>query len=294
MSIKPLIFSIVLILFSFCLGEQKHLKVMTFNIHYGHTFEEKYNIENIALEIKNSKADLICVQEVDVHWASYSLYEDLMKILASITGYHYFYAPIYDKPSQRGEMYPNEQFGVGFLSKYEIVYAKNYQITRWSTQPEDPQPGDPDFPSKKGGFGHIIVNVDGSLINVFNTHLDYRPNPPKGYDVSIRVVQVQDMMKIIEKIKEEGNKYPMIIMGDMNTDTSAKDVFDPMLEKFNDSWGVVHKDDGNKGFTYPCNGPSIRIDYILTSKGDITVETAELIETYVSDHLPVVVDISIE
>lgn len=292
MSFKLIIFS-SLLLFSFCVKVPNSLKVMTFNIHYGHTIEEEYNIENIALEIKNSKAELICVQEVDVHWASHSLYEDTLKILATITGYHYFYAPIYDRPSQRGDLYPNEQFGVGFLSKYKIVSAKNYKITRWSTQPEDPQPGDDDFPPKKGGFGHIIIDVDGYFVNVFNTHLDYRANPPKGYDVSIRVYQVKEMMEIIENVKKE-NGYPMILMGDMNSDTTAKDVFDPMLEKFNDSWNVIHNEDGEKGYTYPCKEPSVRIDYILTSKGDIIIKDAITLETYVSDHLPVVVDISFE
>ena len=260
------------------------LRLMTYNIHYGNNIDNEYNIELIAKVIKESKAELICLQEVDKNWGTRSHYENLIEIISKITGYYYFYAPIYDKPSQRGISYPNEQFGVGFLSKYKIIDSYNYNISRWSTQKDDPQPGDINFPPKKGGFGHILIDVNGKIISVYNTHLDYRPNPPPGYEKSIREIQVKEMLEIINK-----NTFPIILMGDMNTDTSSKEIFEPLFEYFNDGWIMGSKDKGN---SFPSNNPNIRIDYILISK-DVIVKNANLIETTVSDHLPVIIDIEL-
>ena len=260
------------------------LKLMTYNIHYGNNINNEYNIYQISKLIKDSKAELICLQEVDKNWGPRSQYENLIEIISKITGYNYFYAPIYNKKSSRGKSYPNEQFGVGILSKYKIIKSQNYNISRWSTQKEDPQPGDKNFPPKKGGFGNILIDVNGKLISVYDTHLDYRFSPPPGYDKSIREIQVKEMLEIINK-----NSYPVILMGDMNTDTSSKEVFQPLFEYFNDAWSLGSKD---IGFSFPSDNPRVRIDYILVSK-DIKVKNAYLIYSTVSDHLPVVIDVEL-
>jgi len=261
----------------------ENLKVMVYNIHYGNSISNVYDIEEIGKLIKNSKAELICLQEVDVNWSSRSLYENTIEKLSNITGLDYFYAPIYNRASQRGPQYPNEQFGVGFLSKYEIIQEVNYNISRWSTQSEDPQPGDPDFPPKKGGFGHVIINKDGKLLSIYNTHLDYRASPPPGYSKSIRVIQVNEMLEIIDF-----DSYPTILMGDMNSDTSAREVFTPLFNYFNDAWSLGNS---TNGYSFPSDNPDRRIDYILTTR-DIVIKRSYLLNSTASDHLPVIVDLS--
>ena len=258
------------------------LKLMTYNIHFGNSIENKYSIEEIGKVIKNSKADIICLQEVDVNWESRSNYENTIQKLSELTKFYYFFAPIYNKRSNRGKEYPNEKFGVGFLSRYEIISSYNYNLSRWSTQKEDPQPGDAEFPPKKGGFGNILINIKGKIISVYNTHLDYRPNPPPDFYKSIREIQVLEMLEIINF-----ENYPVILMGDMNCDTSAKEVFSPLFNYFNDGWIFGNS---TNGYTFPSNNPNKRIDYILISK-DLDVKNSMLIETQASDHLPVLVDI---
>ena len=272
-----------LLLFQVILSLEK-LKLMTYNIHYGNSVDDKYNIEELGQLIVESKAEVVCLQEVDVNWGERSLYENTIEILSRITGLYYFFAPIYNRTSQRDQKYPNEQFGVGFLSKYPIIFQKNYNISRWSTQSEDPQPGDPGFPPKKGGFGNIIIDVNGKNISIYNTHLDYRATPPPGYSTLIREIQVKEMLDIIDF-----NKYPIILMGDMNTDTSAKEVFTPLLNHFNDAWSLGNT---TEGYSFPSNDPIKRIDYILTSK-DLEIMDSYLIFSLASDHLPVIVDIDI-
>ena len=196
---------------------------------------------------------------------------------------YYIYNPIYDKNSSHGHLFPNEQFGTAILSKYKILESHDYIISRWSSQKGDPQPGDPGFPSQYHGFGHLILDIDGTNFSVYNTHLDYRADPPKGFNETMRAIQVREMLSIINF------KYPTILTGDMNADFSAKDVFEPLLEKFDDAWSIAGE---GSGLTFPCINPYIRIDYILVNKkSSIQVKNAFLIDTQVSDHLPVIADI---
>lgn len=276
------LFILLLFLLSFS-KSSKNVRIMTFNIHFGNTINNEFDILEIAKVIKDSNSDIVCLQEVDNYWSSRSEYESLIKIISIKADLpYYIYNPIYDKPSSRGAEYPNEQFGTAILSRYKIVESHDYILSRWSSQKGDPQPGEPGFPSQYHGFGHVILDIEGKNFSVYNTHLDYRANPPEGYEETMRAIQVREMLKIIDF------KYPTVLTGDMNADFSAKDVFDPLLERFDDSWSIAGE---GSGLSFPCIDPYIRIDYILFNKySHIQVKNAFLIQTQVSDHLPVVVD----
>ena len=264
------------------------VRVMSYNVHFGQSLENVYDLQSIADVITSSGADIVCLQEVDVNWGDRSNYDDTLAILAEMTGMESFYAYIYDKPSSRGEEYPNERFGVAFLSKYPIVSSANHELTRWSTQDGDPQPGDPNFPGTKPGFGEIVVNVNGVYMRVYNTHLDYRADAPEGYPHTIRLDQVNDMLRIMNT-----STYPTILVGDMNADISdptAAEVFNPLMEKFNDSWALAGKGNGN---SFPSDNPDRRIDYILTTPNTIEPVNAFELNTQASDHRPVVADLLI-
>ena len=275
-----------IILFSllFFSTSSKSLRIMTFNIHFGNTINNIYDILNISQVIKNSNSDIVCLQEVDNNWSSRSYYHSLIQIISQQTNLpYYIYNPIYDKNSSHGHLFPNEQFGTAILSKYKILESHDYILSRWSSQKGDPQPGEPGFPSQYHGFGHLILDIDGTNFSVYNTHLDYRADPPKGFNETMRAIQVREMLSIINF------KYPTILTGDMNADFSAKDVFEPLLEKFDDAWSIAGE---GSGLTFPCINPYIRIDYILVNKkSSIQVKNAFLIDTQVSDHLPVIADI---
>ena len=275
------ILSIFLLSFS---KSTKSIRIMTFNIHFGNTINNEYDILNISQVIKDSKSDIVCLQEVDNNWSTRSKYESLISIIAKNANLpHYIYNPIYNKTSSHGHRFPNEQFGTAILSRYKILEFHDYILSRWSSQKGDPQPGDPDFPSQYHGFGHLILDIDGTNFSVYNTHLDYRADPPKGFNETMRAIQVREMLDIINF------KYPTALTGDMNADFSAKDVFDPLLNKFDDAWSIAGE---GEGLSFPCINPYIRIDYILVNRqSSIKVKNAFLIDTQVSDHLPVVADI---
>ena len=263
----------------------KSLRIMTFNIHFGNTINNEFDILNISKVIKDSGSEVVCLQEVDNFWSSRSEYESLISIISKYAGLpFYIYNPIYNKKSSRGDQYPNEQFGTAILSKYKILESHDYIISRWSSQEGDPKPGEPGFPSQYHGFGHVILDINGSNFSVYNTHLDYRANPPEGYNETMRAIQVREMLNIINY------KYPTILTGDMNADLSAKDVFSPLLQYFYDSWSIAGE---GEGLSFPCIDPYIRIDYILFNKNSkIIIKKVYNIQTQASDHLPVVADIN--
>jgi endonuclease/exonuclease/phosphatase family metal-dependent hydrolase len=127
------------------------------------------------------------------------------------------------------------------------------------------------------GFLEATVDVRGTRIRVFNTHLDYRPDP------AVRRQQVTETLAIIGDASA-----PTLLFGDMNAPPSAPEL-QPLFERLRDSWTVS----ANAGFTYPAAAPVRRIDYVLAST-HFRVRTASVPDSQASDHRPVIVDLVVD
>src|SRR5699024_341698 len=86
------------------------LKVSTYNIASGIDVFGNLDINRIAKVIKETGADIIGVQEVDVNWGDRSEYMDQAELLVQALDMYAFFAPIYEEASR--------QFGLLVLSKY--------------------------------------------------------------------------------------------------------------------------------------------------------------------------------
>jgi endonuclease/exonuclease/phosphatase family metal-dependent hydrolase len=126
------------------------------------------------------------------------------------------------------------------------------------------------------GFIEAVVDVRGTRIHVFNTHLDYRPDP------RVRVAQVAAMLRVMPQ-----PSLPHILIGDLNAPPSATEL-QPLFARFRDAW----QDDRDPGLTYPASAPERRIDYVLVSDR-FRIAGARTIATVASDHLAVVADVLI-
>ncbi|MFG6120960.1 endonuclease/exonuclease/phosphatase family protein [Thalassobacillus sp. B23F22_16] len=251
-------------------GEKVDVRVMSYNIAAGAGSDGVYDTERIAQVIKDSGAEVIALQEVDVHWGARSNNDDILADLADRLDMHSFFAPIYDMdPLVEGE--PRRQFGVAILSKYPIIKATNHDITRLSTQNTTPEP------ALAPGFAEAIINVKGALVPFYSTHLDYRGDP------TVRIMQVDDMLNIFDE--QAGEK---VLLGDMNATPEAPEL-SPLFDRFTDAWSAVSDE---LGYTFSALAPSKRIDYIFASES-IEVQDAEVIDTLASDHLPVVADLAL-
>lgn len=166
---------------------------------------------------------------------------------------------------------PLREYGVALLSRYPIVAWANHTITRLSTQTEGARP------APMPGFLEATIDVRGTRIRVFNTHLDYRPDP------EVRRQQVAETLTIIGD-----PSVPMLLFGDLNAPPAAPEL-QPLFKRLRDSWTLS----ADSGFTYPATVPVRRIDYVLTSR-HFRVRTMSVHESQASDHRPVIVELVVD
>jgi endonuclease/exonuclease/phosphatase family metal-dependent hydrolase len=246
------------------------VRVASYNIQAGAGSDHVFDLDRTAAAIRDLDADVVGLQEVDVHWSARSQWRDLASELGRELGMHVFFAPIYSlDPLEPGQ--PRREYGVALLSKHRILYAKNHEITRLSTQVPNP------VPEPAPGFPEIVINVRGALVHVYTTHLDYRGDP------SVREAQVADTLRIMGRHRDQ----QQILVGDLNARPDAPELA-PLWELLQDSWATANGPDG--GLSYPAAQPDRRIDYV-TATSRIRVRSAEVVDTQASDHLPLVADL---
>lgn len=243
-------------------ASERPIRVMTYNIHAGHG-----DLARTANAIRALSPDMVALQEVDVHWSERSGFVDQVAALASALGMEARFAPIYSLPNRDNNGVPR-QFGVAFLTRHHIVTWRNDTLTRLSTQDSSAAP------APAPGLLEAVVDVDGTIVRVFNTHLDYRSDP------SVRRRQAGEMVAAIRDVRE-----PLIVFGDLNANPDASEIA-PLLALLRDTW----PSDSGPGYTYPADKPIKRIDYVLTSR-DFQTVGARVPPSDASDHRPVVVDL---
>jgi endonuclease/exonuclease/phosphatase family metal-dependent hydrolase len=239
---------------------------MTFNIHAGHG-----DLTRVAALACPAGADVIALQEVDVRWSERSAFADQAAELAAACGMGYRFAPIYSLPAATSGMPPRE-FGVAILTRHPIRSWRNHLLTRLSTQ-------EAAEPAPMPGFLQVTIEVNGTTIDVFDTHLDYRPDP------AVRRTQVSEMLGILGE-----SARPTILMGDMNAPPPpAATELAPLFERLRDAWAAG----SGPGLTYPADAPVRRIDYIFVA-GPLRALAARVLPTDASDHRPVIADLALE
>jgi endonuclease/exonuclease/phosphatase family metal-dependent hydrolase len=252
-------------------GRYVPLRVASYNIHAGTGDDHVFDIQRTAEAIRALHADVVGLQEVDVHWGARSEWRDLASDLARSLGMRAYFAPIYSlDPAAEGR--PRREYGVAVLSRFPVLSTENHEITRLSTQDPDP------VPAPAPGFGEVVVRAHGVPVHVYSTHLDYRADP------AIRRAQVADTRRIMAEDCDRRGRCPrQVLVGDFNAEPTATELA-PLWERLTDA---VPRDGG---LTYPAKDPVKRIDYVAVSDG-IRVRDAAVAETLASDHRPVVADL---
>ena len=230
------------------------LTVASYNIHAGAGEDNVFDLDRTAQAIKALDADIVGLQEVDVHWDARSQWLNTIAELAAKLGMYPAFAPIYDlDPPAAGQ--PRRQYGVGVLSRFPLVRTENHSITRLSTQ--DPNP----VPAPAPGFLEVEVDVRGRRVHVYSTHLDYRGDP------TVRTLQVADTVKILAQDRRQDLQ---ILVGDFNAEAGAPELAG-LWTRLTDSWTAAGETTGGPN-TYPAVAANKRIDFVTVGKG-LTVRT---------------------
>ncbi|HWD77267.1 MAG TPA: endonuclease/exonuclease/phosphatase family protein, partial [Kribbella sp.] len=254
------------------------LTVASYNIHAGAGEDNVFDLDRTARALKALDADVIGLQEVDVHWDKRSDWLDTIVELATRLGMYPAFAPIYDfDPPAAGQ--PRRQYGVGVLSRFPLLRVENHSITRLSTQ--DPNP----VPAPAPGFLEVEIDVRGRRVHVYCTHLDYRADP------TVRRMQVADTLQILA---QDPSTDLQILVGDFNAEAGAPELAG-LWTRVTDSWTAAGTTTGGP-FTYPAVAANKRIDFVTVGAG-LTVRRAEIpaevpLAEAASDHRPTIADLS--
>ncbi|MFJ8149926.1 endonuclease/exonuclease/phosphatase family protein [Streptomyces sp. NPDC096048] len=253
-------------------GTSVPLRIATYNIHAGTGSDGVFDLDRQAAALRALDADVIGLQEVDVHWGARSQGLDMAEELGRRLGMRVSFAPIYSlDPVEAGG--PRREYGVAVLSRFPIRSAANHEITRLSTQDENP------VPAPAPGFGEVTLKVRGVPVQVFVTHLDYRSDP------AVRVAQVADTRRIMARERAALPGARQVLLGDFNAEPAA-----PELASL---WRELRDAGPGTGGTYPAAAPVKRIDYVTVGKG-VRVRGASVpAEAVASDHRPVVAEVSL-
>jgi endonuclease/exonuclease/phosphatase family metal-dependent hydrolase len=251
--------------------------VMSFNIHYGADGDNNFNLERAASVIEDSGAEIIGLQEVDNHWGARSEFLDEASWLAERLDMHVVYGANLDEPPLPGDP-DNRQYGTAILSEYPIISSANHLLTNIEYE---------ERPTEQRGLLEAVVNIRGTHLSFYNTHLDFQREEQ-------RALQVKEIIDITSS-----NDRPAVIVGDLNATPDAPEL-QPLFSIFTDSFAALGQ---NEDYTFapdleglPGSGsvenPTLRIDYILTARG-ATATSAEVIKTTASDHLPIIAELSV-
>ncbi|MCT3760160.1 endonuclease/exonuclease/phosphatase family protein [Elizabethkingia anophelis] len=253
-----------LLLFCFGLLQAQEIKVLTYNIYHGEKNYErgKSNIEAIAAVINEYKPDFVAMQEVDsmtVRTASFNngVRKDLVQELAKLTGMYGYFGKAMD--------YDNGGYGEGILSRFPDK-PNVYQL-----------------PIPKGGEERALITIqhtfpNGQKIVFGGTHLchEFEEN---------RIAQAKQVASIATT-----KGIPAIILGDFNITPDSKP-YKAITAKMNDA-AVLY---GNPQLTFPYHKPKYRLDYIFLNKNSKwKVKDVKVIKNNASDHMPVLVTLSLE
>ena len=181
---------------------------------------------------------------------------DLRKMLSpsfSLSGkYRFFFKILFNSINEKTPI----------ITNYNVISSKTYHL--------------PTLPSLlKRVMTKAIIEVDGRLVSVYNTHLDFQ------YEV-VKQRQLKKILKIIKK-----DKNPVILMGDFNLKTN-KEIFLDFIKELK-SINIKHINIHEK--TFKASKYHRAIDHIFVSN-DFKVLHKELItDIPISDHYPVLVQL---
>ena len=241
-------------------------RVLVYNIHAGKDAPGVENLTRVAELIRSTNADVVLLQEVD-KGTKRSGNVDQPAVLAAQTGFHVAFGSALD--------YDGGKYGVAILSRWPIL-----EDTLFHLPVDPPQVRSGGSMEPRGALRIIVASPKGPLA-IINTHLD-----PSGVD-RWRREEADSVASLVEQTRR---RVGMVIAGgDFNSTPESAVQGRVRGAGLRDSWTECAE---GPGLTYPEDQPVKRIDYLFLT-GAIRCSAAQVINTRVSDHRPVLVELSL-
>ncbi|WP_168208787.1 endonuclease/exonuclease/phosphatase family protein [Chitinophaga sp. XS-30] len=239
------------------------LKLMQYNIKHGQGTDGVVDLQRIADVIRNSKAHVVVLNEVDRNYDPRSNYEDQLVWLADELGMYYEFQKTTWKAPVPASGNKERQFGHGILSKYPIGNAATQG--RWIYT---------DYTTHYMGLLKVRVSVNADPLYVYITNL--------GSTAAERLSQAQEAMSFINP-----PNHTWKVFAGTFSDVPGSAPVAAVLTSFTDVFA------GQTAYTFPANAPNVRVDYIFV-KSPVAAGNTAVISSQASTHLPIVCDIEMQ
>ena len=237
------------------------LKILSYNIHHANppskSAEGLIDMESIAKVIRESGADLVGLQEIDVHTIRSGKELDQAKKLGEMTNMYSHFV--------KGIDYQGGEYGIAILSKFPILRADSLRL-----------PMKPGIGGEPRVMAVITVEpVKGQKINFATTHLELNKEN--------RELQAAAISHYFENTKS-----PVILCGDFNAKPESVEIKNLDLH--------FKRSSIPNGFTIPHLTPNREIDFIMYRPENRfkVLKHVVIDESYASDHRPVFVELQLQ
>jgi len=237
------------------------LRVLVYNIHAGKDAQGVDNLERVAEIVRDTRADVVLLQEVDVGTRR-SGNVDQPARLRELTGYHVAFGKTLD--------YQGGLYGIAVMSRWPIDSSR---VTSLPIHPPQLRSGVSYEP--RGALRAFIRAPAGALV-VVNTHLD------ASRDDAYRRQEARTIIAIADSLRPAGL---LLVGGDFNSEPGSAVQQAVAAARLRDAWTLCGE---GAGFTYPADSGTKRIDYLYLPPS-AGCARAEVIATRASDHRPLLV-----
>lgn len=227
--------------------EDVDVTVVSYNIKSGHGGG---TLGQIAATLRDTSADVVLLQEVDQ-----------LRIASGRVDQPAYFGAALDMAFSFGKNVPHAGgggYGTVILSRYPLVSAENTFL---------PQPAG----TQRRGLLHVVVDVDGTEVSIYNTHL-------QNADPAARMLQAAAIVRLVSD-----DPRPRILGGDLNTPPGSPP-WNTLIGSWADTWDQVG---AGTGRTAPAGSPRARIDYLLYGGEGLAPLAMDVLPAKLSDHLGV-------
>ena len=240
-----------------------HLTVLQWNVWF------KENIERVIDVLKAQDADIICLQELTRGYIEQSQ-ENTWEYIAHGLGYEY---RVQEIPIVTPEAQWSQANAI--FSRYPITN----KVVHWIHEPRDFE----DLTDQYRGYLEITVDVKGNHFTIATTHMSFNTDPNNDQEL-------QTLLSIVDSKQSH-----FILTADLNALPDSQRVAE--LEKRLHHAGPPY--DQKTWTTKPFRHEDFeaatldwRYDFVFTSQ-DVNVADARIVQTDVSDHLPILTAIEL-